>query len=64
MKCLWKQVFPYDHFNLTRQTVSRDYELTSIGFLHGLGIDGSFSPFTFRSYTSSGLVIYMQPLIN
>ncbi len=48
--------FPYDHINLLRQTVSRDYELTSIGFPHGLGIDGSFSPFTFRSYASSGLV--------
>ncbi len=48
--------FPYDHFNLDRVPVSRDYELTSIGFPHGLGIDGSFSPFTFRSYASSGFV--------
>ncbi len=48
--------FPYDHFNLDRVAVSRDFELTSIGFPHGLGIEGSFSPFTFRSYASSGFV--------
>ena len=48
--------FPYDHFNLTRNAVSRDYELTAIGFPNGLGIDGSFSPFSFRSYASSGFV--------
>lgn len=48
--------FPYDHFNLDRMPVSRDYELTSIGFPRGLGTEGSFSPFTFRSYASSGFV--------
>lgn len=48
--------FPYDHFNLERVAVSRDFELTSIGFPHGLGVEGSFSPFTFRSYASSGFV--------
>ena len=48
--------FPFDHFNLERIPVSRDYELTSIGFPHGLGTNGLFSPFTFRSYASSGFV--------
>ena len=48
--------FPFDHFNLEKQVVSRDFELTSIGFPHGLGVNGSFSPFTFRSYASSGFV--------
>ena len=48
--------FPYDHLNLKHKPVSRDYELTSIGFPHGLGTDGSFSPFTFRSFASSGFV--------
>ena len=36
--------------------VSRDYELTAIGFPNGLGISGSFSPLTFRSFASSGFV--------
>lgn len=48
--------FPYDHFNLEHRAVSRDYELTAIGFPHGLGTEGLFSPFTFRSYASSGFV--------
>lgn len=48
--------FPYDHFNLEKKVVSRDYELTSIGFPNGLGTEGLFSPFTFRSYASSGFV--------
>ena len=47
---------PSDHINFSHVPVSRDYELTSIGFPHGLGINGSFSPFTFRSYASSGFV--------
>lgn len=53
---LKNRFFPYDHFNLKKQVVSRDYELTSIGFPKGLGTSGSFSPFTFRSYASSGFV--------
>ena len=48
--------FPLDHFNLEHKSVSRDYELTAIGFPHGLGTAGLFSPFTFRSYASSGFV--------
>lgn len=48
--------FPFDHFNLEKKAVSRDFELTSIGFPHGLGVNGSFSPFTFRSYASSAFV--------
>lgn len=47
---------PLDHFNLGKEIVSRDAELTCIGFPHGLGTNGSFSPFTFRSYASSGFV--------
>lgn len=48
--------FPLDHFNLEHSSVSRDYELTAIGFPNGLGTDGLFSPFSFRSYASSGFV--------
>lgn len=48
--------FPYDHFNLEQKVVSRDFELTSIGFPHGLGVEGAFSPFSFRTYAASGFV--------
>ena len=47
---------PIDHFNLEHNSVSRDYELTAIGFPNGMGTSGSFSPFTFRSYASSSFV--------
>ena len=50
--------FPYDHFNLEKKVVSRDFELTSMGFPNGLGTEGFFSPFTFRSYASSGFVTF------
>lgn len=49
-------MFPYDHFHLEQTCVSRDSELTAIGFPKGLGTDGSFSPLTFRSFASSGYV--------
>ena len=52
--------FPLDHFNLEKQPVSRDYELTSLGFPRGLGTEGSFSPFSFRSYASSGFVTLLR----
>lgn len=48
--------FPFDHFNLEKKAVSRDYELTCVGFPNGLGTEGLFSPFSFRSYASSGFV--------
>lgn len=52
--------FPYDHFNLTKNVVSRDFELTAIGFPNGLGIAGAFSPLSFRSYASSGFVTLLR----
>lgn len=48
--------FPFDHFNLQENPVSRDFELTAVGFPNGLGTDGLFSPLTFRSYASSGFL--------
>lgn len=51
-----QRFFPLDHVNLEHKAVSRDYELTSVGFPRGLGTEGMFSPFTFRSYAASGFV--------
>ena len=48
--------FPYDHINDTSTSASRDDELTVIGFPNGLGIQGKFSPLTFRSYASSAFL--------
>ena len=48
--------FPYDHINDTDVPASRDDELTVIGFPHGLGVQGKFSPLTFRSYASSAFL--------
>lgn len=36
--------------------ISRDEELTSIGFPNGLGVGTSFEPFSFRSYPASNIV--------
>jgi len=49
---------PMDHFNLKQESVSRDFELTCFGFPKGLGTEGLFSPFTFRSFASSGFFRY------
>ena len=55
-KFMANHFFPLDHIYTEKRPVSRDFELTSIGFPQGLGTEGSFSPFTFRSYASSGFV--------
>lgn len=46
----------YDHFHLNKTPVSRDFELTSVGFPSGLGAVGMFSPLTYRSYASSAFI--------
>lgn len=48
-----ERCFPYDHVNDTEKMPSRDDELTVIGFPNGLGVQGKFSPLTFRSYAAS-----------
>ena len=48
--------FPFDHFFLETKPVSRDSELTAIGFPNGLGTEDLFSPLTFRSFASSGFL--------
>lgn len=48
--------FPAEQLNATTTPPSRDAYLTAVGFPHGLGAIGRFSPFTFRSHASSSLV--------
>ncbi len=57
-KYLTNRFFPYDHFNVEHKSVSRDFELTTVGFPLGLGISGVFSPLTFRSYASSSFITF------
>ena len=53
---LSQRFLPLDHFHLEHIPVSRDYELTSVGFPHGLGTQGMFCPLTYRSYASSAFI--------
>lgn len=53
---LANRFFPFDHINLQNQPISRDLELTSIGFPLGLGAAGRFSPLSFRTFAASSLI--------
>lgn len=44
----------YFHNKLT--AISRDVQLTVLGFPLGLGAEGRFSPFSFRTFSASGLI--------
>lgn len=49
--------FPFGNFQVQRPSlVSRDVELTCVGFPNGLGVQGMFSPLTYRSYAASSLI--------
>ena len=50
---LQNRFFPFDHIHLVSQPVSRDVELTSIGFPLGLGSAGKYSPLSFRTFAAS-----------
>lgn len=51
-----ERCFPLDHVNIGEECVSRDCQLTVVGFPSGLGVDGKFSPLTFRSYAASSFL--------
>ena len=55
---LVKRFFPFDHFHIQKTPVSRDCELTSVGFPLGYGASGMFSPLTYRSYASSSFITF------
>lgn len=60
MDLLSNRCFPYDHIEPDATAISRDIELTCVGFPNGLGVGGKFTPFTFRSYFSSGIVEFLR----
>jgi hypothetical protein len=53
---LQQRFLPLEFFSAKEAAPSRDLHLTSIGFPLGLGIHGHFSPLTFESKASSGLL--------
>ena len=48
--------YPHDQIHIALDSVSRDVELTTIGFPLGLGAIGRFSPLSFRTYAASSLI--------
>jgi S1-C subfamily serine protease len=55
-KYFTKRFFPIDGFLKDTIAISREKQLTVIGFPLGLGTKEYFSPLTYRSYSSSGLI--------
>ena len=54
---LQNRCLPFENLALSKDQIpTRDVELTTIGFPRGLGAEGRFSPFTFRSYATSNLI--------
>lgn len=53
-----KRCFPYDHIETDPNKISRDDELTCVGFPNGLGTNGKYTPFTFRSHFSSHIITF------
>ena len=53
---LVSRFFPYQQLNATQSAPSRDDELTCVGFPSGLGVNGNFSPLTYRSFASSSIL--------
>jgi len=50
---LENRCFPHDHIDMSANLLSKDVELTIVGFPNGLGANGSkFTPLTFRTYVA------------
>ena len=49
--------FPYEQIDISDNTLSKDIELTTIGFPLGLGANGAkFSPLSYRTYVASPII--------
>ncbi len=53
---LVNRFLPSDNIFKDKKAVDRNTQLTVIGFPQGLGAVGNFSPLTFRTHASSGLI--------
>lgn len=51
--------FPYEQIDITNNPISKDIELTTIGFPLGLGSQGAmFTPLTYRTYVASPVITF------
>jgi len=58
---LTERCFPYDQIDLTSNPISKDIELTTIGFPLGLGALGNkFTPLTYRTYAASPAITFSR----
>lgn len=49
--------FPYDQIDISSNSISKDIELTTIGFPLGLGATGAkFSPLTYRTFVAAPVI--------
>lgn len=53
---LQDRFIPYEMVDTSKNAIPRDTQLTIIGFPLGLGATGHFSPLTYRTFPSSGLI--------
>ncbi|MBS1503888.1 MAG: trypsin-like peptidase domain-containing protein, partial [Bacteroidetes bacterium] len=54
IKYVEKRCFPYDHVDMSINLLSKDTELTTIGFPQGLGATGArFTPLTYRTFAAA-----------
>jgi len=53
---LQKRFIPYEMIDISNVAIPRNTQLTIIGFPLGLGSVGHFSPLTYRTFPSSGLI--------
>lgn len=56
MKYLQGRFIPYGIIDTEQNSVPRNTQLTILGFPHGLGAQKHFSPLSFRTFPSSGLL--------
>ena len=55
-KFLQNRFVPFEMIEISKKAISRNTQLTIIGFPLGLGIYGLFSPLTYRTFPSSSLI--------
>jgi S1-C subfamily serine protease len=55
-KYLQQRFIPYNMIDISKNAISRNTQLTIIGFPLGLGTVGHFSPLTYRTFPASSLI--------
>lgn len=54
---LKERFFPYDHIDVSENLISKDIQLTTIGFPLGLGTEGAkFTPLSYRTFAAASAI--------